>query len=97
MYCLVFFLIWNILQHTVADPRFPIGARGPRRGGMESQGGYVSKILYVETKESGPLGGGVCRACPSLDSPMTYVNHIKMFDLNSKYIALGFLLFYARQ
>ena len=24
---------------------------------MDSRGGYVSKILYVETKESGPLGG----------------------------------------
>ena len=26
-------------------------------GGMDSQGGYVSKILYVKMKESGPLGG----------------------------------------
>ena len=26
-----------------------------------------------------------------------YVNHIEMFDLNSKDVALGFLLFYARQ
>ena len=26
-------------------------------GGMDSQGIYVSKILYIETKESGPLGG----------------------------------------
>ena len=26
-------------------------------GGMESRGGYVSKILYVKTKESGPLEG----------------------------------------
>ena len=25
-------------------------------GAVESPGGYVSKILYVETKESGPLG-----------------------------------------
>ena len=24
---------------------------------MDSRGGCVSKILYVETKESGPLGG----------------------------------------
>ena len=27
---------------------------------MDSRGGYISKILYVKTKESGPLGGGVC-------------------------------------
>ena len=31
--------------------------RRPRRGGVDSQGGYVSKILCVETKESGPLRG----------------------------------------
>ena len=30
---------------------------------MDSRGGYVSKILYVEMKESGPLGG-VRRARP---------------------------------
>ena len=35
---------------------------------MDSRGGYVSKILYVEMKGSGPLGG-VCRARP-LDPPM---------------------------
>ena len=35
--------------------------RGPRRGGMDSRGGHVSKILYVKTKESGPFGG----ACPA--------------------------------
>ena len=26
-------------------------------GGVDSQGGYVSKILYVKTKDFGPLGG----------------------------------------
>ena len=26
-------------------------------GGVNSRGGYVSKILYVKTKELGPLGG----------------------------------------
>ena len=30
---------------------------------MDSRGGYISKILYVETKESGPVGG-VRRVCP---------------------------------
>ena len=29
-----------------------------------SRGGYVSKILYVETKESGPLGGRALAAPP---------------------------------
>ena len=42
----------------MADPGFPTGERRPRRGGgVDSRGGYVSKILYVKTKESGPLGG----------------------------------------
>ena len=49
---------------AVADPGFPVGRRGPRRGGMDSRGGYILKILYVKTKESGPLGGrapGICQ------------------------------------
>ena len=29
---------------------------------MDSRGGYVLKILYVKTKELGPLGGGGGRA-----------------------------------
>ena len=46
--------------------------RGPRRGGggMDSGGSSVSNILYVKTKESGPLRGGVRRARSPLDPPM---------------------------
>ena len=40
---------------VVADPGFPVGT-WTSWGGMDSQGGYVLKILYVEMKESGPLG-----------------------------------------
>ena len=40
-------------------------------GGVDSQGGYVSKILYVETKESGPLGEGGCAPARLLDPPMS--------------------------
>ena len=54
----------NCISITVADPGFPVGGRGPHRGDVDSRGGYISKILYVKTKESGPLGGGVCRALP---------------------------------
>ena len=39
------------------------GSRISRKGGVDSRGGYVSKILYVKTKESGPLGG-VCQVRP---------------------------------
>ena len=52
----------------MADPGFPVGGgRGPRRGGaVDPRGGYVSKILHVKMKESGPVGGGA----PGLDPPM---------------------------
>ena len=38
-------------------------------GGVDSRGGYVLKILYVKTKELGPLGGHAPGA-PPLDRPM---------------------------
>ena len=44
---------------SVADPGFPVGVRRPCRRGEDSQGSYVLKILYVEMKESGPLGDRV--------------------------------------
>ena len=37
---------------AATGPGFPVGG-----GGANSQGGYVSKNLYVKSKESGPLGG----------------------------------------
>ena len=47
---------------SVVDPGFPVG------GGVNSRGGYTSKMLYVKTKESGPLGG--VRWVRPLDPPM---------------------------
>ena len=41
----------------MTDPGFPVGERGPHRGAVDSRGGYISHILYIETEESGPLGG----------------------------------------
>ena len=43
----------------MAGPGFPAGggAWTSWGGGADSRDGYVSKILYIETKESGPLGG----------------------------------------
>ena len=55
----------------MADPGFPVGGRGPPTGGgVDSRGGYVSKILYVKTKELGPLGGARAGRTP-LDPPMS--------------------------
>ena len=53
---------------AVADPGFPVGGRGPHRGAVDPRGSYVSKILHVKTKESGPVGGHAGRAL--LDPPM---------------------------
>ena len=53
------------------------GVRRPRRGGANSRGGYVSKNLYVKTKESGPWGG-VRRRRP-LDPPMSYQDQTSLF------------------
>ena len=42
----------------MADPGFPVGGGMDLVGGsVDSRGSYVSKILYVKTKELGPLGG----------------------------------------
>ena len=45
---------------------------------MDSRGSYVSKILYVKTKESGPLGG-VRRASANVDPQYGTVNFYIMF------------------
>ena len=58
----------TVSMGAVTDPGFPVGGRGPRRGGVDSQGSYVSKSLYVKMKESGPLGGGVRRASTYVDN-----------------------------
>ena len=54
---------------SVVDPGFPVGGHGPHGGAVDPQGGYVSKILHVKTKESGPIGGAHT-GCTPLDLPM---------------------------
>ena len=49
--------ISKTLYVTVADPGFPVGGRGPRREGVDLRGSYVTKILCLKTKESGPVAG----------------------------------------
>ena len=51
------------LDLSVADPGFPVGGGVDLVGGaVDPRGGYVSKILHVKMKESGPVGGGGGRA-----------------------------------
>ena len=59
----IYLIFLLITTKPVADPGFPVGGVDLIGGGADSQGGYILKILYVEMKESGPLGG-VCQACP---------------------------------
>ena len=58
---------------TVADSEFPVGGGMDLvgGGGVDFREGYVSKILYVKMKESGPLGGGGHVLDAPLDPPMT--------------------------
>ena len=60
------------VQWRIQD--FPYGGRGPRKGGMDTRGGYISKILYVKTKESGPLGRRDVRRVRPLDPPLLFFN-----------------------
>ena len=56
----------------MADPGFPVGGGVDLvEGAVDPRGGYVSKILHVKTKESGPVGGGGrAPGAPPLDPPM---------------------------
>ena len=63
-----------VRMYSVADPGFPVGGGVDLiRGAVDPRGSYVSKILHVKTKESGPVGGGARRARPPLDPPMVLV------------------------
>ena len=73
----------------MADPGFPKGGRGPRRGGMDSRIGYVSKILHVEMKESGPLGG-VLGARPLRSANVITTDYIFNNEVFSFYVSIMF-------
>ena len=58
--------LWSLNEDNISG-----GSRISRRGGVDlvgggvdSRGSYVSKILYVKTKESGPVGGRVLGTPP---------------------------------
>ena len=68
----------------MADPGFSVGGGGD----VDSRGGYFSRILYVKTKESGPLGGGgggVRRASSNVDPPMQW-KHLNLIKKHSHFI-----------
>ena len=66
-------ILYWLESNAVADPGFPVGGGVDLvGGGVDSRRGYVLKILYVKTKELGPLGGGAHQARPALDPPMQW-------------------------
>ena len=54
------FITNKVSSWSVADPGFPVGggAWTSYGGAVDPRGGYVSKVLHVKMKESGPVGGG---------------------------------------
>ena len=56
------------------------GGHPPRRGSANSQGGYVSKNLYVKMKESGPLGGAPA-APPGSANGLVWFQFVQYFSV----------------
>ena len=77
--------IVHVIKSTWCSSRSRISHRGghrPRGGGANSRGGYVSKYLYVKTKESGPVGGHVPVAPPGSTTVVSKV-------LNTRIVSTG--------
>ena len=53
----------------MADPGFPVGERGPRRGAWTPDAAMFHKICMSKPKESGSLGGA-CAGYAPLNLPM---------------------------
>ena len=56
------------MSRAVADPGFPIGGRGPIRGGVDPPMQALFGENYVKMKQLGPMGG--VRPARPLDPPM---------------------------
>ena len=54
-------------------------------GGVDSRGGYVSKIFVCQNERIGTLRGGARRARPPLDPPMIHKKLIRMYEQFSNY------------
>ena len=54
----------NTVKHSGGSRISHRGGVDIVRGAVDPRGGYVSKILHVKMKESGPVGGGARRARP---------------------------------
>ena len=59
-------------SYSVADPGFPVEGAWTHGGGVDPRSGCFLVKMYAKTKELGPIGRGVHRACP-LDLPVKFV------------------------
>ena len=60
-------------------------------GGVDSRGSYVSRILYVKTKESWPLGGRAPGTPPSRSANEVWVNVQQADIINNSEIVYGWI------
>ena len=64
-----------IFHFSVADPGFPVGGLGPRRGAWTPEAVTFRKICMSKRKNRDPLGGPLGWACQvrPLDPPMSFI------------------------
>ena len=86
----LYFSASNILSKNSYYSTYTVcsgGSRISRRGGVDlvgggvdSRGGYISKILYVKMKELGPLGGARAGRAPPRSANGVYplFSHIRV-------------------
>ena len=57
----------------MADPGFPVGGRGPRRGAWTPEVGTFRKFCMSKRKDRDPGGGGTCAGhAPSRSANVLY-------------------------
>ena len=71
---------------AVVDPGFPVGGRGPVRGGVDLRHGCLLVKMNAKTKELGPIGRGVCTRHSPLGPPMiSMLSHPSKILLKHKF------------
>ena len=64
-------ILWTLISYSVADPGFPVGRRGPRRGACTPEAVMFRKSCMSKRKNLDPWGG-MRRASAYVDPPMLF-------------------------
>ena len=88
------------MQWRIQD--FPQGGVDLVGGSVDSRGGYISKILYIKMKESGPLGEGGGRAPASrsanvMNNLLSSPSHLEKIRCSRLQIEMDELFFQSTQ